>query len=216
MMDPFYTYHGTSTKASDLHQEGALLNRLSGPCMDAGASLLVVNHMNQAGRGMSLKRITMAGSGEWADSWLLVEHRKTPDVTAGTFHIGLEVGSRQWGGSAWDLDLEIGRFDEERGTHDGEIRWDLCPRAGSGTSGDQKASRLARMQASILEVLADKPWSLSKTALKDAVGGSREAFDLAFTELIKRGEIEHRQLSRSEAGTTKKRILCGLAPTPAD
>ena len=30
-LDPLYTYHGTAARASDLHQEGTLLNQLSGP-----------------------------------------------------------------------------------------------------------------------------------------------------------------------------------------
>ena len=82
-LDPFYTYHGTATRAADLHQEGSLLNHLSTPCMNAGASLLVVNHFNQTGSGMSLKRITMAGSGEWADSLLSWRTAKTPMSTPG-------------------------------------------------------------------------------------------------------------------------------------
>jgi len=137
-LDPLYTYHGTATRASDLHQEGALLNLLSGPCVEAGASLLAVNHMNQTGSGMSLKRITMAGSGEWADSWLLLEHRDTPDVENGVFRLTLEIGSRQWGGTTWDLDLDIGRFDMDTGSHDGQITWDLnraSPGGAAATTG---------------------------------------------------------------------------------
>lgn len=69
VVDPLYAFHGAQTKASDLHAEGALLNAISKPCGDAGASLMVVNHFNQGGAGLNLKRITIAGSGEWADSW---------------------------------------------------------------------------------------------------------------------------------------------------
>ena len=139
-LDPLYTYHGTDDTASDLHQEGALLNQLSTPCIDAGASLLVVNHFNQTGGGSSLKRITMAGSGEWADSWVLLEHREKPDVAAGMFTLTLEIGSRQWGGSTWELDLDIGRFDEETGTHDGEITWDLRRSSAIDLAGRSRAT----------------------------------------------------------------------------
>ena len=61
-MDPYYTYHGVKNAFVGPSPEGALLNQLSTPCMEAGASLLVVNHFNQGGNGVSLKRITMAGS----------------------------------------------------------------------------------------------------------------------------------------------------------
>jgi hypothetical protein len=215
-LDPLYTYHGTATRAADLHQEGALLNQLSRPCMDAGASLLVVNHYNQTGTGMSLKRITMAGSGEWADSWVLVAHREDPDVNAGTFRLILEVGSRQWGGASWELDLSIGRFDEESGSHDGEITWDLRRASESRPRANGANPKTDRARKLILDVLADCPWEKTRSAIKVMVGGGREVFDTAFDDLTDRGVIAHDQIGREEAGTTKKRLLWGLAPTEAD
>jgi hypothetical protein len=215
-LDPLYTYHGTATRASDLHQEGALLNQLSGPCIDAGASLLAVNHMNQTGSGMSLKRITMAGSGEWADSWLLLEHRETPDVENGLFRLRLEIGSRQWGGSAWDLDLDIGRFDEDTGSHDGQISWDLNRAGASRSKSDGASDRAARCETRILEVLADCPWELTRSKVKEIVGGGREVFERTFDDLSGRGVIRHDMVGRDESGTTKRRLLWGLAPTEAD
>jgi AAA domain len=160
-LDPLYTYHGTETRAADLHQEGALLNLLSAPCMNAGASLAVVNHYNQTGSGMSLKRITMAGSGEWADSWVLIAHREDPDVDAGLFRLTLEIGSRQWGGTSWDLDLSIGRFDMDTGSHDGEIAWDLN-RASTVSADGKGTARTDKAESRILDTLADHPWELTK------------------------------------------------------
>jgi hypothetical protein len=212
-MDPYYTYHGTTTRASDLHQEGALLNQLSKPCMDAGGSLMVVNHMNQTGSGMSLKRITMAGSGEWADSWLLVGHREDPDVDAGLFRLRLGIGSRQWGGTLWDLDLDIGHFDVETGTHDGEISWDLRRSDGSSSKRDANTERSEKTRKRILDTLADHPWEMTKTEIRTAVGGNRDTFDNTFGALADAGEIAHDRLGRIESGTIKKRLLWGLAPT---
>jgi hypothetical protein len=216
-LDPLYTYHGTATRAADLHQEGALLNQLSTPCMDAGASLLVVNHMNQTGSGMSLKRITMAGSGEWADSWMLLAHREDPDVDAGLFRLTLDIGSRQWGGTTWDLDLDIGRFDEDTGSHDGEITWDICRASSpSSSAADKATAKTSHTQKAILDVLADCPWEKTKSAVKEIVGGNREAFDRAFDDLAKRSVIANDHVGRLEAGVMKKRLLWGMAPTSAD
>ncbi len=213
-MDPLYTYHGTAARASDLHQEGALLNQLSRPCMDAGASLQVVNHMNQTGTGMSLKRITMAGSGEWADSWLLLADREPPAVDAGSFKLTLEVGSRQWGGMTWELDLEIGRFDEDTGTHDGEIAWDI--RRGSTVAAEGKATASRdKAESRILDTLADDPWEFTKSQVKTTVGGNKDAFEDAFGSLAQRAVIGHSEQGRTEAGTTKKRLLWGIAETRA-
>ncbi|MGH9046762.1 MAG: AAA family ATPase, partial [Acidimicrobiales bacterium] len=213
-LDPLYVYHGIAHRASDLHQEGALLNQLSKPCMDAGASLLVVNHFNQTGTGSGLKRITMAGSGEWADSWLLLAHREPPDVNAGQFRLTLEIGSRQWGGTTWDLDLGLGHFDQETGTHDGEITWDLRPACPGVVK--ESGSKSVDAQLLISEVLADCPWTLTKTELRARVGGSRAIFDEALSALVDKGVITHDLLGRNESGITKRRPLWGLTPTPAD
>jgi len=215
-LDPLYTYHGTATRAADLHQEGALLNQLSAPCMDAGASLLVVNHMNQTGSGMSLKRITMAGSGEWADSWMLLAHREDPDVDAGLFRLTLDIGSRQWGGTTWDLDLDIGRFDEDTGSHDGEITWDICRASQPSTKAEAGTSKARQTQMAIREVLADCPWTLTKTELRVRVGGGHAVFDSALSDLVDRGEIAHDKRKRTEAGIEKSRPLWGLATTEPD
>lgn len=215
-LDPLYTYHGTTTRASDLHQEGALLNMLSTPCVEAGASLVVVNHFNQTGGGSSLKRITMAGSGEWADSWVLLEHRGQPDVAAGMFMLNMEIGSRQWGGSKWELDLDIGRFDEETGTHDGEITWDIRRASALGSGRKRFTAKVEGVQKAILDVLADCPWERSKTQIMETVRGDRTVFKSAFDDLADTGVISNDHRGRQESGTTKRRLVWGLTPTKAD
>ena len=211
-VDPWYTYHGAATRASDLHQEGALLNQLSMPCVETGAGVLVVNHFNQSGTGLSLKRITMAGSGEWADTWVLLEHRDEPDVENGLFRLTLEIGSRQWGGTTWDLDLDIGRFDMDTGSHDGQITWDLNRATTTSTS---KVSAKDRQRFAILEALADMPWQLTKTELRKVVGGNYTAFGAALGELVEEDRICHNKRSRDES-VTKSRPVWGLRSTPPD
>jgi hypothetical protein len=215
LVDPFYAYHGAVVKASDLHGEGALLNALSKPVGDAGVSLLVANHFNQTGGGLNLKRITMAGSGEWADSWLLLAHRTDPDVENGRFFLTMQIGSRQWGGTTWDLDLNIGRFNEDLGTHDGDITWDLRRSNGSSTTPDKTGNAKAtKARHAICEALADKPWQLTKTDLYAVVGGNRDVFHEAITALADGHLIKHDHVGREEAGTTKRRLLWGLNPNP--
>ena len=207
LVDPLYTYHGTAAKAADLHQEGSLLNQLSGPCMAADASLQVVNHFNQTGTGTGLKRITMAGSGEWSDTWMLVSHREQPDVDAGAFRLTLEIGSRQWGGTSWDLDLSIGHFDVDTGTHDGEITWDL-----NRSSGKAHGSSAAddRTRAKIRDALTDCPWELTESAAKTLVGGRRETFDRIWSGMAQAGEIVHEMRGRTEGGKVRRRLLWGI------
>jgi hypothetical protein len=63
--------------------------------VEAGASLIATNHYNLSGVGSSLKRITMAGSGEWASARVHLEHGEQPDVAAGTFTLNMDIGPRQ-------------------------------------------------------------------------------------------------------------------------
>lgn len=164
-LDPLYAFHGAATDAKNLHEEGALLNSLSGPCVDAGACLKVVNHFNQSGTGTGLKRITMAGGAEWCDSWWIVSHREDPDVANGRFFLALEVGSRQWGGSSWELDLEVGRFDPDVGEFDGTITWDLRRQTGNPRENDA---------ARVLRFLDAHPFECTKEEIVKAIGGKAE------------------------------------------
>jgi hypothetical protein len=214
-LDPYYAYHGVKTSASNLHEEGALLSGLSNRCLNAGASLLIVNHMNQTGNGMDLKRITMAGSGEWVDSWMLLAHRETPDLDAGNFKLKMQIGSRQWGGTTWDLDLGIGHFDQERGHHDGPIHWDLQPAAtGAKTKPAADDTKVQDARAAILDLLTERPAELTKTQTRDGVAGARRAFEIAWDTLIEDNRISHNKAGRTEAGTTKSRIVWSATTNP--
>ena len=180
-MDPFYAYHPRRSSGSSLFEEGSVLAELGAVCMEAGASLLINNHFNQTGGGQGLKRITMAGSAEWCDSWVLVRHRQDPDVENGRFQLGLDIGSRQWGATTWDLDIDLGRFDPDAGEHLGEITWDLR----RGTQGVE-ADRGEGDRERILGVIAVRPWQLSKAEVvkgaKGNAGRVREAFDALLSE----------------------------------
>lgn len=201
-LDPLYAYHGAETRAADLHAEGGLLSSLSAPCIEAGASLLVVNHFNQTGTGGGLKRITMAGSGEWSDSWILLSHRETPKVEEGSFRLLMEVGSRQWGGMSWDVDLEVGRFDADTGEYDGDIAWEVRRHhAGDGEAGGDRAEEM------ILDVLRDHPWELTKTQVMEKVGGNKNERWAAFERLERAKRVQFEALSRPEGGATRTREL---------
>jgi hypothetical protein len=216
ILDPYYAYHGAQIKASDLHQEGALLTQLSNPCMDAGATLQVVNHFNQTGSGVSLKRITMAGSGEWSDSWTLLAHRQNPDVASGRFRLSVEIGSRQWGGSTWELDLDIGRFDEDLGMHEGAISWDLRRASPGSATTDKRTGPAAKTRGAILDALAEQPWRLTKTELRKTVGGGHDTFTTALGALVAEGAVGDNRVRRTEAGIEKTRSVWGLVETRPD
>jgi hypothetical protein len=183
VLDPWYTYHGANANAANLHEEGALLSSVSAPCVAAGASLLIVNHFNQTGSGGGLRRITMAGSGEWVDSWFLTSHRDQPDVERGLFRLRLDIGSRQWGGSQWDLDFNLGALDEQTGAHDGDLTWSVRP-AGQGG--------MDEVRERILAAVADEPGELSKEDAAKVAGGRRTDARRLVDQLVETGWLDNR------------------------
>jgi len=108
IIDPFYAYHGSETNSANIHEEGALLTAVAAPFIEHGSNLLIVNHFKKGSESRGINRITMAGSGEWVDSWIFTEERESADLNSGDFYIAAEFGSRQWGGSRWEIDFNIG------------------------------------------------------------------------------------------------------------
>ena len=109
-LDPLYSFQPKGVNTSLLGQMGEMLVRPQLLCADHGATFWLSAHMNQTGQGFDLKRITGAGVAEWVDSWTLMKHRRDPNVEAGLFKLHLEIGSRQWGGSSFDVDFNLGSF----------------------------------------------------------------------------------------------------------
>jgi hypothetical protein len=202
-MDPYYAYHGFKTEATNLYQEGALLTELSSRCADAGATFFVNNHFNQTGSGFNLKRITMAGGGEWADSWMLLKHREIADVENGVFRLCMEVGSRQWGGSRFDLDFNIGPFNHDLGTHDGEISWDVQPASPVTKTKDDE------YRDDIRAVIEENPFELTMREVHKKVSGSWDHLKATLTAMRSEGEIEPRTVDRKEGKAMKKREVWG-------
>jgi hypothetical protein len=207
-VDPWYAFHGSQSNASNLFEEGALLTSLSTPCLDAGASLIVASHFNKTGSGRGLDRITQSGGQEWSDTWILLSHRLPPDVDGGHFRLLLEVGSRQWGGSTWELDLELGRFDQELGEFDGAVDWGLRRHR----PGHDREDDMAKL--TILERLADMPWTFTKTDVIDKSGGKAGKTRAAFDALHKAGKIVAEPIQRGEGDRKVRRSLWALAEEP--
>lgn len=225
IIDPLYAYHGTDTAASNLHEEGTLLTSVTEQATAADANLFFVNHFNQTGGGKGLKRITMAGSGEHVDSWYLLSHREVPNVASGRFHLLLEVGSRQWGGTSWDLDLTLGSFDIETGTHDGPITWSCTPAkagAGTGAGGDDEGGGSRKRSdderdMDVIHTLKDHdPYQLTETALVDTVGGDRKAVRQAIKRLTKAGLISWSDVAQPEGTSGRTVTRSRAAHTPRE
>jgi hypothetical protein len=197
-LDPWYGFHGASDPRN-LHDEGSALAKLTAPITDAGASLFVVNHFNQTGTGRDLDRITMAGGGEWSDSWWLVSHREEPDVLNGRFRLLLDVGSRQWGGSSWALDLNVGRFNIDAGEFDGDITYAIAPHI--------VAAGEANAEEAVIDTLVDEHWQHTKTQLVKIVGGNATEARPAINRLEHQKRIDHALVAQPEGEGAHRRMV---------
>lgn len=206
VIDPLYSFHPADVKASSLYEEGALLAAVSTPCVNAGCSLIIGNHFNKTGSGAGLDRITQAGGQEWSDTWMLLSHREKPKVDEGRFKLLLDIGSRQWGGGNWDIDLTIGSFDVERAEFDGPITWTIDRH--KETEPDEIPA-----DVEILDVLSDMPWAHTRTQVKDLVGVGTAKFNVAWKELRDTGLIVLERVARMEGGRKVSREVWAPAGT---
>jgi hypothetical protein len=177
-----------------------MLSAISSPCIEAGASLLIPDHWNKTGSGRGLDRISQAGVQEWADTWLLVSHREAPNVAEGQFRLLVEIGSRRWGGSTWELDLSIGRFDVDLGEFYGEISWELRQHIAT----DGEAGRKRKADGAILSILHDEPWQHTRSQLVQRAGGKAQDARDALARLEGRAQSDGRA-HRSGRGKGRQR-----------
>lgn len=208
ILDPLYAFHPTGVEAQNLYARGPMLAELSG-LIGGEAALIVADHFNKTGAGgLDLDSISQAGVGQWADSWGLQQHREPPDLAAGEYRLGVEFGSRQWGGARYEIDWTlpaVGELESGEATAPG-ISWAVRR---AGTEGARPRGG-DRVREAIEQTLRDHPFELSKTALLGAVGGKKEATRAAIEQMISEGRVIGQQCERAEGSRTVKRTLFGL------
>ena len=164
-LDPLYAFQPTNVSSRILAQMGEMLVRPQEICARNDATLWLTAHFNQTGSGLGLKRITGAGVGEWADSFVLLEHRVPPDVPGGRFKLGMQIGSRQWGGANYDVDFNIGKFDTLTNTHDGPITFDVRPQDTTEEQIDKRTQLELRARNTVLSVMRRAKTPIPKTEI---------------------------------------------------
>jgi hypothetical protein len=189
-LDPYYAYSPRGVDPRQLVEVGAALEAFGSLCGRAGSTVLINNHYNQTGSGNGLTRITGAGHAEWVDSWLLVSHRQLPDVPGGRFWLRLEVGSRKWGGTSWEVDMNLGQFDPGTGLHLGAIKWSIRP-ATTTTPDPQDVhdARIAQAKVDLLKVAHSKHKRkpFTKSELTEDTAGTKTIKLRGFDQLVEVG-----------------------------
>ena len=209
IIDPKYAVHPADTDARNLMSEGAMLRAATAPIADAGWSFDLVDHFNQTGTGLGLKRVTMAGAGEWADSWTLLAHREPPKVDDGSFRLDMQVGSRQWGGADWWLDVELGRFDADLMEHDGDIRFTV--RRPEDRTDDHGADEDAATALAITKVFQRARKPVTRTDVVTRVKGRAVDTRRVLSEMVDDGRVvEHQDQVEDARGRRQTRVVLTL------
>jgi hypothetical protein len=183
-IDSLYNYSPATVDQNRLTQVGAMLTEVQHLCAEHDATLWFTAHMNQSGAGFDLKRITGAGVSEWADSWHLLRHRQNPDVEHGRFWLTADIGSRQWGGASYELDLDIGRFDPDTGTHDGPIRWTVHTAGAGAEPTDRDRDKRLTARTCIVQTMKRARNPLSRDEIKERTTGVSKTHIVAETALM--------------------------------
>ena len=208
IIEPFYAFHGSASEGKLLHVEGEQLVWLSHTVNEYGADLIIGNHYNQTGTGSGLRRITGAGPAEWSDSWWIVEKDESrSDVSTGHFELSFDVGSRQWGGTSWDLVIDLGSFDDDTMDNEGDITWTVQRSSG-------RLSGNGSITAQILSIVTAHPFEYTRTQILQRCPGRKDIAEGVFTSMTFNRQIEKQNLPRLEGNRMVKRDLWGPRTAP--
>ncbi|MDV2476400.1 AAA family ATPase [Rhodococcus zopfii] len=215
ILDPLYAFHPAGVEAQNLYERGRMLAELSAQTANETA-LIVADHFRKSGAAdLDLDSIAQSGMGQWADSWILQKHRETAHLDSGTYRLAVEFGSRQWGGSRWELDWQLASAEQVENGDEGDaaIGWEI--RRADGNTGDRKKVRTrggSGKRSEILEVVNASPFTYTKTQLIDAVGGNKSAVRAAIQELEDARQLVVKDMSAREGAREVERPRYGPGP----
>ncbi|WP_162648028.1 ATP-binding protein [Rhodococcus pyridinivorans] len=215
ILDPLYAFHPAGVEAQNLYERGRMLAQLSALTANETA-LVVADHFRKTGAAdLDLDSIAQTGMGQWADSWILQKHRVDADLANGKYQLAVEFGSRQWGGSRWELDWQLATAEEVENGDEGSaaIGWEI--RRGDGTTGAAKKGRgqsSSERKSQILELVGKNRLVFTKNQLVAAVGGKREAVRADIQELEDARRLVVKDAPALEGGREVVRQRYDLGP----
>jgi hypothetical protein len=188
LIESFYNFHPRNVEAGNLFERGQIIDSYHRLVREecVGATSLMTDHFRStAGKNLDLDSISMAGQAENADSWLIRFHRKEPAVSAGEFWLRAGFGSRQWGGTEWDVDWHLGEFDHDLGHHVGSISWDV-----HSSVPVQSGPALSDVIAQLVDA---QPFALNRDGIVAAVNGRKQDVLAAIADMIGRNQLATRK-----------------------
>jgi hypothetical protein len=119
----------------------------------------------------------------------------------------MDVGSRKWGGWSWDLDVNLGVFNEDTFMREGDVRLAVRKHKDDGKGEENKTMRRIR------EALEDvEEFTLTRQQVKNVVRGNADAFEKAWDRMCGAGRLEMKKAARKEGGGSRTRELWRYLP----
>lgn len=192
IVDPFYAYHPPGVEAQNLYDRGAMLAEVQ-QSMPPGCAFVLADHFRKTGsRDLDLDSIAQSGVSQWADSWILQNHDSPARVDAGQFSIGMQFGSRQWGGRQYVVDWSLGTFNEDTGEHEGDltfavrsVEWGASSATGTRADDETASTILNLLEAEPLEYT----FSSARKVVMPIAHVGKERFKTVWDQLLAEGRI---------------------------
>ncbi|MFJ8893561.1 AAA family ATPase [Leifsonia sp. NPDC102414] len=215
VIDPLYAFHPPGIEAQNMYDRGAMLAEVHAS-MPPGVAFILADHFRKTGgKDLDLDSIAQSGMGVWADSWILQNHASPPRVDEGEFSIGIQFGSRQWGGQQYVVDWSVGRFDPDTGEHLGDIS--VAVRSVGWGEKAQSSARTDAIGAHILTLLEQEPLEHTQTGAREVVKKLAKVgeahFKAVWDELVEDGRIVSERALGSD-GRTRLRWRVSTDPRP--
>ncbi|MBG6238208.1 hypothetical protein IWX78_001163 [Mycetocola sp. CAN_C7] len=192
IVDPFYAFHPAGIEAQNLYDRGAMLAEVQ-RMIPPGCAFVLADHFRKTGgKDLDLDSIAQSGVAQWADSWILQNHDTPPRVDEGQFSVGMQFGSRQWGGRQFVVDWNIGHMDEDSGEHVGDLS--VSVRATEwGAKASTSTYKSDVTASTILNLIEPEPLVYTKTEVREAVKAQAQVgvatFNAAWEALVKDNRI---------------------------
>jgi hypothetical protein len=199
ILDPLYLtllagVQGDPRLASNLYAMGPLFQNVTGACLNAGATPILVHHTQRAAarsrEPLGLEDLAYSGVAEFSRQWILMSRRVDYDGSRpGSHKLWMNAGGSAGHGGLWAVDIEEGEADDDL---DGR-QWDVTVSTPTAARQSLKDEKVAEKRRKKVEQQA-----------KDDIG-VLAAVDRASAQ----GNC-HDAHGRPAAGRTKVRELSGL------
>ena len=125
-LDSLYNYHDADVEVQNLYARGPMLRRFQGAvqylCGDDTCLSLVDHFRKSASDSTALEEYMQSGMGAWAGTWWNAAHREEPDTTENLFRLNVTIGSRASYGGSYEVDIDLGPFNEAARCHERTMR----------------------------------------------------------------------------------------------